>query len=87
MCETCKNILGDTKNFAKRFNSLIRKTLDDERFTREDWKKKNLEEEEEEDFYSPSRRRHTFSFLVRTKNEIVVDERESNPQSSPSSVT
>ena len=65
---------------------LIRKTLD-ERFTREDWKKKNLEEEEEEDFYSPSRRRHTFSFLVRTKNEIVVDERESNPQSSPSSVT
>ena len=59
----------------------------DERFTREDWKKKNLEEEEEEDFYSPSRRRHTFSFLVRTKNEIVVDERESNPQSSPSSVT
>ena len=66
---------------------LIRKTLD-ERFTREDWKKKNLEEEEEEeDFYSPSRRRHTFSFLVRTKNEIVVDERESNQQSSPSSVT
>jgi len=58
----------------------------DERFTREDWKKKNLEEEEE-DFYSPSRRRHTFSFLVRTKNEIVIDERESNPQSSPSSVT
>ena len=67
---------------------LIRKTLDDERFTREDWKKKNLEEEEEEeDFYSPSRRRHTFSFLVRTKNEIVINERESNPQSSPSSVT
>ena len=69
--------------YKKDFN---KKDLD-ERFTREDWKKKNLEEEEEEDFYSPSRRRHTFSFLVRTKNEIVIDERESNPQSSPSSVT
>ena len=85
--ESEEDCVRRVKIFSEIQKILPRKTLD-ERFTREDWKKKNLEEEEEEeDFYSPSRRRHTFSFLVRTKNEIVINERESNPQSSPSSVT
>ena len=85
-CKKCTKATPASKKILVYKKDLIRKTLD-ERFTREDWKKKNLEEEEEEDFYSPARRRHTFSFLVRTKNEIVINERESNPQSSPSSVT
>jgi hypothetical protein len=48
-------------------------------------KKKNLFEEEED--FSPAPISPYRHFFVPRTNEIVIDERESNPQSSPSSVT